>query len=434
MKRLVRFDIGGIPYVNTDFTDILQTEHLKCYSGLLDGMNQSSFTGRNSGIVLKGCNIEAYSFGGYFMNFYDSMIYLNGEFYTYNSTSSQTVNITNDTFYLYAMATMSESRYLRDLTSTASVVESAYFTWSISEPASGQYIKFSSGGSSRYFKRILKYFTSRSGDIYISSSKEFFSATGLGFNDMEGFVMLNDKHKNIGPDYSGKFLRVFPNRPQDASYGYGLFNEYGSATVSLDLGTTPRHIHPSSGTTYSMKHSHSLNTAFNNAYYLQNVRNSNSPNYIIDDTEDSEGGYSDSDLEVKDGWPTISHTQTGGGGGGSLASTTFLRAMEQEAVNGANINNITNNGEPTNTNDGGRVWQFMFTEGVAHKSRVDLDATQRSNRLDFLNNNYATHSHTFSRGQVGIGNIGDPAAPHDNRPNYRVVVYYTKKYDFTWRD
>jgi hypothetical protein len=421
MKRLVKFDIGGIPYVNTDFTDILQTEHLKCYSGLLDGMNHNSFTGRNSGIILKGCDILNYDPTPFYqINFYNSMVYLDGEFYTYNSTSSTSEYIYNATFYLYAMATMSESRYLRDLTSTASVVESSYFTWSTSEPATGQYIKFSSEGTSRYFKRILKYFTSRSGDVYISSSKDSFSATGLGFNDMEGFVMLNDKNKNIAPDYSGKFLRSVsvPYGSNDSGASLGLFNEYGAATVSLNFDSTPSHRHSSVGTTYSMKHSHSLNTSFNHYDYLSALYDVPA-NRITAEIEDSVGGDSDCVLEVKDGWPTVSYSNTQT----YLTSTTFLRAMEQDAVNGMNINAITNGQD-----------QFMFTEGVSDKIRVNLNSDQRTARLDFLDNNYAKHSHTFSAGSVGIGSIGDPAAPHDNRPNYRVMVYYTKKYDFTWRD
>lgn len=258
MKRLVKVDIGGIPYANTDFTEILQNEHIKCYGGLLDSMNFNSYEGRNSGIILKGCRIISASNTDFTIDFFDSMIYLDGEFYQYINTSTIPINIPYDTFYLYVAATSSETRYLRDQLTPVNAVQSSFFGWTSSEPPTGDYIKFSNKGTSRYFSRIYKYFTSRSGDIYISSSTSSFSATGLGFNEMEGFLLLNENNTNIGPDTSGKFIRS--NGRADP-----LFNEYGSDGVSLTLPQISAHTHSVLSTTYSMDHLHMVNTSM---YYF----------------------------------------------------------------------------------------------------------------------------------------------------------------------
>ncbi len=400
MKRLLKVDIGGVPYVNSDFTEIFQNEHLKAYAGILDGMNKNTYgtSSLNSGIILTGCTVSSYNGSAYQMNFYNSIIYLNGEFYQWNSNSDTSTTISSGTFYLYNASTFSESRYLRDLSTTTNVVESAYFTWSLSEPTK-PYVKFSNGGTSRRFSRILKYFTSRSGDIYMCSSTSSFSATGLGFNDMEGFIMLNQYNSDIVPDLSGKFHRSYSGSDQNK----GILDSYGVEQVSLNLAQTPPHIHQSSPTTYSMYHTHAMLSSMESGATIEK------------DTENlpswgraySEPSYGKTDFYSYDIGPV----------GNKL---TFIDTFAKQSHFFARENDDSLNSDH---------YYSIYSSGM-----VDSGNGYTTNPLE-ISGEMKIHVHTFSAGNdIGNGAIGTDGAPHDNRPDYNVVVYYTKKYDFIWRD
>ena len=152
---------SGIPYANTDFTSVLQEEHIKAYASVLDGINYGSTSSsepRNSGIILSGCDILSSNGSQFQMGFTNSVVYFDGEFYQNNPSYTGTITIGSGTFYLYPGPTTSELRTLRtDLTAPATASETRYFNYQTSQPT-GPYIKFSSQGTSRYYKRILKYF------------------------------------------------------------------------------------------------------------------------------------------------------------------------------------------------------------------------------------------------------------------------------------
>jgi hypothetical protein len=212
MRRLLEAPDGGLPYLNSDLTDILQAQHLKSYRAMLDSINYGSTSSTyNSGIILSGCDIISTGVSNFVMSFSSSVVYIDGEFYQ-NDPSYQTNNqtISSGTFYLIPGPTASETRVLRDLTTTATVSNTRYFTYSTAPP-SVPHIEFSSQGTSRYLKRIIKYFTSRTGDIYVTKSKINFDGNGVGFNDMEGFITLESITAGApsipgSPDLSGKFL------------------------------------------------------------------------------------------------------------------------------------------------------------------------------------------------------------------------------------
>ena len=154
MRRLLQAQDGGLPYVNSDLTDILQAQHLRSYRAILDSMLENdSYTGNNSGIILSGCDIISADGSNFVMSFSSSVVYIDGEFYQNNPTYTSNITTTS-TFYLKPGATSSETRILRDLTTTATVSNTRYFDWTPTLPT-GPHIKFTNKGTSRYLKRVI---------------------------------------------------------------------------------------------------------------------------------------------------------------------------------------------------------------------------------------------------------------------------------------
>jgi len=262
MRRLLQAPDGGLPYVNSDLTDILQAQHLRSYRAMLNSMLENdSYTGNNSGIILSGCDIISAGGSNFVMSFSSSVVYIDGEFYQ-NDPSYQTTNqtISNATFYLKPGATSSETRILRDLTTTATVSNTRYFEHTTSPPT-GPHIEFSDRGTSRYLKRVIKYFTSRTGDIYVTKSKINFDGNGDGFNDMDGFVILDSNSGVSGsPDLSGKFLVNYPSL---------IGTSGGTHSVTLSKSQLASHTHQTDSPAYNTSnptvvpyfdHSHEINT------------------------------------------------------------------------------------------------------------------------------------------------------------------------------
>lgn len=257
MRRLLQAPDGGLPYVNSDLTDILQAQHLRSYMAMLDGINYGSTSSTeplNSGIILSGCEIVSSNGSTFSMSFSSSVVYIGGEFYQ-NDPSYQTTNQTiNDPFYLVPGPTASETRILRDLTTSATVSNTRYFTYSTTTPTV-PHIKFSSQGTSRYLKRVIKYFTSVRGDIYVTKSKINFNGSGVGFNDMEGFVIL-DSNTGIpsSPNLSAKFLVGYDST-------FGSIGRGGGSTSSIILKSQlPSHAHISNAPFGSdFRHDHFIN-------------------------------------------------------------------------------------------------------------------------------------------------------------------------------
>lgn len=99
MKRLERNLESTIPFVNSDFNDILQEQHRIAYSAYLDGINDMKYStfSTNRGIILSGIEIDATPStrtpistsirNGYFnwnitINKSKSVIYFDGQYYT----------------------------------------------------------------------------------------------------------------------------------------------------------------------------------------------------------------------------------------------------------------------------------------------------------------------------------------------------------------
>ena len=246
---------SGIPYVNTDFTSVLQDEHLKSYASILDGINQGSTSSTeplNSGIILNGCDILSHNGSQFQMGFTNSVVYIDGEFYENSPTFTGTTTL-NDPFYIFPGPTVSELRTLPvDQLTTSTASHTRYFTYSQSLPDQ-PHIKFSSAGTSRRYKRILKYFTSREGDVYLTKSLESFDSNGVGINDKAGFVLL-DSNSGINdlPNLGGRFLKGWNSTLSLANIFPGFLG--GSNSHSLTPTQLGNHSHNVSEAKFSLNY------------------------------------------------------------------------------------------------------------------------------------------------------------------------------------
>jgi len=357
MRRLLIAPSGGLPYVNSDLTDILQTQHIKSYRAMLDGINYGSTSSTyNSGIILSGCDIISTGVSDFVMSFSSSVVYIDGEFYQ-NDPSYQTNNqtISSGTFYLIPGPTASETRVLRDLTTTATVSNTRYFTYSTAPP-SVPHIEFSSQGTSRYLKRIIKYFTSRTGDIYVTKSKINFDGNGVGFNDMEGFITLEESNVGTSLDNRGLVIRNLSGNFLIGNFtngDIGFSNNSGADSVVISKPQLPNHGH----TTLPP-------IIFNNFGFIHDHHYNVGTRQHSDELLFSDAG--NPDLSAPD--------------------------VNMGSIFGKGV------GSPTN----------VYTGGVNN----------------YLTSNLATHTHSIS---TEFGNGGSSVLPHENRPPYYVVVYYTKK-------
>lgn len=360
---------SGIPYVTDDFTSILQQEHIKSYSAFLDGINfgsTSSTLPLNNGIILSGCEIVSTTPTQFVMNFTSSVVYIDGEFYQWdpNVSVSPTINFAN--FFLIAGPTVSELRTLPTPTlTTTTASHTRYFTTTTVTPTV-PHIRFSNRGTSRYYKRILKYFTSRVGDVYITKDKSNFDNNGVGFNSMEGFVIL-DSNSGVPntPNLNGRFLRVW-----GSGYSLGAFG--GSHSHRITPFQMPTHNHPLLQASYNgepanMTHYHYINTS----------RFKSDLNDTPINTELSEAMDPDQPTQFN---PDQANENTG---------SLFARHQ----------------------NPPGYSTQPHFTGGVRNLENSELQ----------------THTHNILQSDFGDGNPSNPGTEHENRPPYYVVVYYTKK-------
>lgn len=419
----------GIPYLYTDFTDVLQNQHSRAYISFLDGIN--TFTSSNSGIILSGCKILSSGSSNYVMSFSNSVVYLNGDIYTnkpsYN-TSHQ--NISSGTFYIIGGPTLSESRYLADLTTPVTVSTTRYFEWTTTTPTQS-HIRFSNKGTSRRLDRIVKYFTSNIDDVYVNKSLANFDSNGDGFNDMEGFKLLNTSPTNL----TSRFL--VGQVKNDAKFS--LRNFGGADTVTLTNANLPTHNHETSvaypfpkfpegrgksgynplaedeegysitsadleQTSYGnsfvpipqyglpqtiWKHFHLINTLVSAPDSISNIDNANQPEPTVDFTQIG-SIFARGQLQPFKKEPDLAITP------GSASPPGWIGEYE-----GNDYYNMLNE----DPNSGIQIVKTMRFTGGIH---------------DRANSNIQTHKHSI------IPAYG-PGGPHENRPPYYVVVYYTKK-------
>lgn len=376
---------SGIPYVNTDFTSVLQDEHIKAYGSILDGINQGSTSStepRNNGIILSGCDILSANGSQFQMGFTNSVIYIDGEFYQNDPGYTGTVTIGASTFYLSPGGSNFDIRTLPvDQTTTSTFSNTKYFEYSFSQPVNQGYIKFSNRGTSRYYKRVLKYLTSREGDVYMVKATASFDNNGVGFNDMEGFVMLDDNSGVSGtPNFRGRFLKGWSRSSNNTS-------PPGSLGGTHSHRVTPQELPP---------HTHETSVA----YTKQNWAAPNPPPQLANLEHHHYINTGRFQLGQNSGFPINT----------DLSETQAADIPDNENLANSNTGSIfvKNNGYSNGfiEND-----YWSWTGGVHKRELSELQ----------------THRHAISASDFGDGNPNNPGTEHENRPPYFVVVYYTKK-------
>lgn len=184
MKRFVdNLPESGTPIINSDFHDILQEQHRIAYSAYYDGLNDEKYSTFSSdrGIIIKGCEVtnvtpvsNPVGAFDYTIDFADSLVYFDGQFCEPHPDlldTTTTKNISSTTgFYLYPV-TSSRTADFRDGT-THSITIDYRFNWTTntSNISSGlSYIVFKYGGTARRLSRLLRLSAAVKDDILISS-------------------------------------------------------------------------------------------------------------------------------------------------------------------------------------------------------------------------------------------------------------------------
>jgi len=416
----------GIPYLYTDFTDVLQNQHSRSYISFLDGIN--TFTSSNSGIILSGCKILSSGANNYVMSFSNSVVYLNGDIYT-NRPSYNTANqnISSGTFYIIGGPTLSETRYLADLTTPVTVSTTRYFEWTTTTPTQS-HIRFSNKGTSRRLDRIIKYFTSNVDDVYVNKSLANFDSNGDGFNELEGFKLLNTSSTNL----SSKFLVGMVKN--DAKFS--LRNTGGVNTVTLQTTNLPTHNHE---TSVAYPFPKFPNGRGQSGY---NPLAEDEEGYIVSAADLAQTSYTNSFRpiplfglpqtiwkhfhlintlvsapdsislidKVDEPEPTVDFTQIGS----IFARGQLLPYKKEEGL-------AITPGTPSPPGWGGEYEGNDYYNETPNPG-VQFVKTMRftGGVHDLANSNIQTHKHSITPAY-------GPGGPHENRPPYYVVVYYTKK-------
>jgi hypothetical protein len=230
MRRLISpANDGGLPYVNSDFNDILQKEHLLAYAGHLNSINDIGFVNGGNfdrGIVLQGCLATNPSALVTQFDFTSGLVYIpgatgTGDFYEPHPTiaiSNYTVN-TNLCYIIPDPNPTNENRLFRSGASLG-VIEKKYFTVVTSVGATTPHIQFLNAKTRRRYKRVLKYALANVGDIFTTGNlTDFNSITGVGEGDMYGFQLCNGLNSSY--DLRGRFAMGFDpttlSNPVDAT-------------------------------------------------------------------------------------------------------------------------------------------------------------------------------------------------------------------------
>jgi hypothetical protein len=251
MKRFITQQPNeGLPYVNSDFYDVFQNQHIKAYGSILDNMNDlkiGSSTNLNKGIIVNGIRIVTpYNSETTTMtlDLKNSLVYIpgpteTGDFYEPEPTllENKTYTITSESFYIFVVSATASSRQFYSGT-FSSVTTQNYYTIETELPETAEldklvYIKFHQGQSSRYLERLIRWNTSDYDQIFISGDgiqsgtfsngnpkilpKNFDLSTGRGFGDMYGFALCDGRNGTV--NLKGRMVlgydRLAPTTPLD---------------------------------------------------------------------------------------------------------------------------------------------------------------------------------------------------------------------------
>jgi hypothetical protein len=396
----------GVPLANTDFTDILQEQHLRSYRAFYDSLIENDFTPshhtNNVGIIIKGCQAGVVVSNQFVIDFTDSLVYIDGDFYE----PDQTNIFDGPNVYLYPITTSTQSSYIAaDKNQPYDKIVVKKFAYSTTMPTGTKFIHFgvdavlNKGVTTRRIERLMKYNTANANDIFLCDNFGNFEATpnaapltatfsGLGRNgtgELWGFESLQiyggERSITVGNsanDFRGMFLNN------------GLYGSVGKDLVKLRASEMPLHFHTTSDPVWvdeksygqgpnqdaydTYKHNHEVATAQFGTSYPQS--------YSAAPSSTQEPDYNNNRMTVVKGkypYPPI-----------GFNSPELIKY------------------NPDNTN------QFLYkTEGVR----------------DYANSNLANHVHSIEINETtpGYTKTDFASQSHENRPSYYVVIYYKKR-------
>lgn len=226
MKRLVSpVADGGLPYLNSDFGDILQNESLKSYAGHLDAVNDVpllSTAPMDRGIWLRAPIIVSSTSTTITLDIRNTLCYMpgitqSGDFLEPNpsyltGSGIITLNTPNSLFYIRASAEYVDNRIFKSAQSQP-VITKRYWEYTFAPSLTEPVIKYEGNRTARHYARVLKYKLAQTGEIFTTSNVSLFIGSGgLGVGDMTGFALCNGQNGTL--DLRGRFVIGYdPSQP-----------------------------------------------------------------------------------------------------------------------------------------------------------------------------------------------------------------------------
>jgi hypothetical protein len=259
MKRLYTDLQSTIPFVNSDFSDILQNQHMIAYSAYLEGLNDQPYSvnATNRGIILNGINISAipdttrttHTFNWNLTIDKDALVYFDGQYYSPDPNIIGTTNYITRRLFIYPtvasasvgtstqprpddrkrkfrnsevnldgtqvqlvrpLSQFSEDYIFKIFSDTTTSTFNPNIYQSIPYPGGPNgvpYILLEFGGTSRNLARLLKLNSTDSNDVLIS---------------------YNPKNWNVNPQWSPQNQYKYGYyRDFETSTGANIFNNFG---------------------------------------------------------------------------------------------------------------------------------------------------------------------------------------------------------------
>jgi hypothetical protein len=367
MKRFVDNLPAGTPIINSDFHDILQDQHRIAYSAYYDGLNDEKYStySTDRGIIIKGCEVTNATLTSTPNTFNYTIDFTDSLVYfdgQFCEPNQNNTTISNTSGFYLYPVTQSRVVNFRDGT-TQSIAINYKFDYGITEPSNGlPYILFQFGGTARRLSRLLRLSSAVKDDILISSNVVEIGGVWRDFNLTTGLGRNEMKGFRILTEMGGRFMVGYNGLSSSTPINAGLL-EFNYGTPSNYGGT------------------HSLT-------------------------------FSKAQL------PAHNH-------GGSTATTSNNLDHSHPLQYGQDS---FDKPQPENPSVGNLIYYGLQIDENLPIEEINLLTRQvplyspsfssNDNQIGLENSDITTHTHPI--------NIAGSDIPHENRPPYRVVLYYTK--------
>jgi hypothetical protein len=265
MKRFIDNLPTGTPIINSDFHDILQEQHRIAYSAYYDGLNDEKYSTFSSdrGIIIRGCEVTSsdpvsgslqFVSGvvqapfSYTIDFTDSLVYFDGQFcepLTDLLSPSPIFNIQSNStgFYLYPVTSSRIVDFRDGKTHSISIDYRFDYTPTLSTiPSSAPYVKFEYGGTSRRLSRLLRLSSAVKDDILISSDVVKWTYPAIWNTGVGSFGNILEILGTFGSQIWRDF-NVYNGVGRNEMKGFRILTEMGGRFMvgydSSSIATTP---------------------------------------------------------------------------------------------------------------------------------------------------------------------------------------------------